>query len=145
MSNIFFTFLSHKQKVLEAETSALERTLYAIGLKMEKYAKEELSKPKEHKSGESPRPNVDTGRLRNSVVFATETDHSSGSSPADASDYSPKSIPDRGDVYVGTNVEYAQYLEFGTSKNMGPFPFLKPAVADHLDEYKSLIESEMKK
>lgn len=140
-----FTFRSHKQEVLDAETLALERTLYKIGLLMEKYAKEEISKPKPHKTDPSPRPNVDTGRLRNSIIFATETDHGSGSSPADASDYSPKSIPERGDVYVGTNVEYAQYLEFGTSKNMGPFPFLKSAVVDHLDEYKSLIESEMKK
>jgi HK97 gp10 family phage protein len=143
MSNISFTFRSHKQEVLEAETSALERTLYAIGLKMEKYAKEELSKPKEHKSGESPRPNVDTGRLRNSVVFATETDRSSGSSPADASDYSPKSIPERGDVYVGTNVEYAAYVEMGTSK-MKAQPYLKPAEVDHADEYKQMVEYYLK-
>lgn len=42
-------------------------------------------------------------------------------------------------VYIGTNVEYAPYVELGTSRQ-GAQPYLKPAVANHLDEYQSLVK-----
>jgi HK97 gp10 family phage protein len=66
---------------------------------------------------------------------------------------------------VGTNVEYAPYVEYGTgiyaegggrstpwrykdkdgnwhtTSGQKPQPFLRPAIADHTDEYKSLIET----
>lgn len=54
---------------------------------------------------------VDTGRLRSSIG------HEEGS---DNQGYY---------VDVGTNVAYAPYVEFGTSKG-GPQPFLRPAVAE---------------
>ena len=69
-------------------------------------------------------------------------------------------------VYIGTNVEYAPYVEFGTGAanvaggtvedswvyrdEWGNFhrahpqparPFLKPSVADHVDAIKTLIEN----
>lgn len=65
----------------------------------------------------------DTGRLQNSITHATA----------------------EGDtVYIGTNVEYAPYIELGTSRNHGPYPFLRPAAENHADEYKKIIESELK-
>ena len=145
MSNISFTFRSHKQDTIDAKNLAVERALYAIGLEMEKNAKEELSKPKPHKTGESPRPNVDTGRLRNSIVFATETETGTGSAPAESSDYSPHATPEQGEVYVGTNVEYAPHIEFGTSRGISPYPFLRPAITEHIDDYKKILESTIKK
>ena len=42
-------------------------------------------------------------------------------------------------VYVGTNVEYAPYVEVGTSRQKSQ-PYLRPAVADHLDEYSSIAQ-----
>ena len=66
---------------------------------------------------------VDTGRLRNSI--------------------SHESAPDEGAVYIGSNVEYAPYQEFGTRYQSGT-PFLRPAVENHLDEYKAIVESELK-
>ena len=63
---------------------------------------------------------VDTGRLRNSVT----------------------NLPEERKVTVGTNVEYSTYIEFGTSK-MAPRPYIKPAVFDHLDEYKQMILSQL--
>ena len=71
-------------------------------------------------------------------------------------------------VYIGTNVEYAPYVEFGTGAKNTPGgrpdswvyiddegrahhtggnkakPFLKPAVADHVQTYKKIIEGELK-
>lgn len=66
---------------------------------------------------------VDTGRLRNSITH--------------------EASPDEGAVYIGTNVEYAPYQEFGTRYQSGT-PFLRPAVENHLDEYKAIVESELK-
>ena len=64
---------------------------------------------------------VDTGRLRNSISHATDDEA----------------------AYIGTNVEYAPYVELGTSK-MTPRPFLKPAATEHTDEYKGLMEASLK-
>lgn len=63
-------------------------------------------------------------------------------------------------VYVGTEVEYAPYVEFGHHQEVGRYvpaigarlvkefvpaqPFLKPAIQNHLDEYKNILETELK-
>lgn len=47
------------------------------------------------------------------------------------------------EAYVGTDVEYGKYVEYGTSK-MVPRPFLKQAVNNHTAEYKSLLEMAMR-
>lgn len=64
---------------------------------------------------------VDTGRLRNSISHTH----------------------DKNTAYIGTNVEYAPYVEMGTKK-MAARPYLKPAIADHIQEYKNTIEQELK-
>lgn len=46
-------------------------------------------------------------------------------------------------VYVGTNVEYAQYEEEGTSRRP-PHPYLRPAAVDHKDEWRRILEDELK-
>ena len=66
---------------------------------------------------------VDTGRLRNSISHAVDE--------AD------------GAVYIGTNVEYAPYVEYGTSK-MKAQPYLKPAATEHGDEYGEIFENFLK-
>lgn len=67
---------------------------------------------------------VDTGRLRNSITHQVR--------------------PSEKSVYIGTNVEYAPYVELGTSR-MKPQPFLRPAAVDHEGTYKKIFESELKK
>lgn len=61
---------------------------------------------------------VDTGRLRNSIT----------------------NIVDEGTrhVVIGTNVEYAPYVELGTRRQK-PQPFLKPAAEDHASTYKGIF------
>ena len=66
---------------------------------------------------------VDTGNLRNSITHTVDDGE-----PA---------------AYIGTNVEYAPYQELGTI-HMKAQPFLKPSVADHANEYRKIIEKELK-
>ena len=63
---------------------------------------------------------VDTGRLRNSITHQV-----SGL-----------------EVYIGTNVEYAPYVELG-ALGRDPKPYLKPAVENHIGEYQKIIEGEL--
>lgn len=63
----------------------------------------------------------DTGRLRNSITH-TRDDNA---------------------AYIGTNVEYAAYVEMGTSKTKAQ-PYLRPAVEGHTDEYKRILEAYLK-
>lgn len=46
-------------------------------------------------------------------------------------------------VYIGTNVEYAPYVELGTSRQK-PQPFLRPAASDHADEYRDILKRTLK-
>lgn len=64
---------------------------------------------------------VDTGRLRNSITHQQY---------------------DENTEVVGTNVEYAPYVELGTYK-MGPRPYLRPAAENHTAEYKAVIKRVM--
>lgn len=102
-------------KLKHASYKALEM----VGMLMESYAKQELSKPKSHKDG-SVRPNVITGRLRNSITHKVSGD----------------------DVTVGSEVEYAEFVELGTRKAPA-YPYLKPAITEHAAEYRSIIESSL--
>ena len=66
---------------------------------------------------------VDTGNLRNGITHDVDAGE-----PA---------------AYIGTNVEYAPYQELGTI-HMAAHPFLKPAVADHANEFRKIFENELK-
>lgn len=91
---------------------------------------------------------VDTGNLRNSISHRVDEEERA--------------------AYIGTNVEYAPYVELGTGKyaeggggrptpwtyqdDNGVWhwtagnkaqPFLKPAVADHAKTYSNIIKSEL--
>lgn len=60
---------------------------------------------------------VDTGRLRGSISHAHDDEA----------------------AYIGTNVEYAPYVELGTYKMPGR-PFLRNAAANYSDDYKEIIK-----
>lgn len=47
-------------------------------------------------------------------------------------------------VYIGTNVEYAPYQEFGTSRGIKGKHFLQFGATAHQAEYKSLLEQHLK-
>ena len=91
---------------LSAYEKALRNGLEAIGMTAETHAKKECP--------------VDTGRLRNSITNAVETNEKA--------------------VYIGTNVEYAPYVELGTSRQKAQ-PFLKPAATQHTAEYERILKA----
>lgn len=45
---------------------------------------------------------------------------------------------------VGTNVEYAPYVEFGTSRGMKPRPYIRPAIENHMEEYENILATELR-
>lgn len=127
----------HSDEVLAALESACQRALETCGLVAEGYAKKLVNSP--GKFG--------TGALRNSI---THTVTNSGERAA----------------YVGTDSEYAIYVEMGTGKYVTggrptPWvykdakgnwhmthgqraqPYIKPAVADHAQQYQKIIKSEL--
>lgn len=89
---------------------------------------------------------VDTGRLRGSITYEVDGD----------------------DCYIGTNVEYAPYIEFGTGvyaeeggrqtpwifqdangnwyqmDGTKPQPFLRPAASNHSSEYVDILKDSLK-
>ena len=64
---------------------------------------------------------VDTGRLRNSISHTVDGEA----------------------AYIGTNVEYAPYVELGARGRKGVH-MLQRAATEHADEYKRLMEYSMK-
>lgn len=119
-----------------AKDEAVKRALDAIGKTAERHAKENCP--------------VDTGRLRNSITYATSqysgvgiyTDKNGNS----YSDGTAKGTPKKNDVYIGTNVEYAQSVETKDSNHKtGQAHFLRDAAATHGDEYKRIAEIQLKK
>ena len=140
ISNIEIT--SNAKEFIKAKDEQIEKALIVLGEIFEGDSKDEISRPKEHADG-TFRPNVDTGRLRNSITYATKTVHSTGSAPADPSDYTQLAEVPEGTVVLGTNVEYAAYVEMGTSRSR-PYPYLKPAIEGNKETIKKVIEDYLK-
>lgn len=112
-------------KVLQALQQATVRGLQAVGTTAVNYAKKELNQPKKHADG-SVRPNVITGRLRNSIEYKLGSNVGSNIK-----------------VYIGTNVSYAPFVELGTRKSPA-YPFLKPSALEHADEYREILKDSLK-
>lgn len=135
MADVEIRLEDNSEAVLEALKAAALRALERCGLQAEGYAKDLTP--------------VDTGNLRNSITHQ---------------------VSENGrEVYIGTNMEYAPYVELGTgvyaeggggrptpwvyqdakgnwhwTRGNPAQPFLKPAVADHAQTYRNIIEDEMK-
>ena len=114
---------SHVDDVLGMLQSKRHKVLEEWGLTAEAYASDYCP--------------VDTGRLRASISHDTDDDT----------------------MYLGTNVDYAPYVELGHSQEVGRFvpaigkrlknpivpaqPFLRPAIENHLGEYKEIMNEIM--
>lgn len=130
---IHIDFTDNSGLVREEMQMAVLRALEKCGLTAEGYAKRLCP--------------VDTGNLRNSITHVVDGTEKS--------------------AIIGSAAEYAAYVEMGTGKYVAggrptpwvyqdakgnwhlthgqkPRPYLKPAVADHADTYRGIIESELK-
>lgn len=128
------TFVDNSELFKSELNSAILRALERCGQQAEGYAKDLAP--------------VDTGNLRNSIGHKVDA---SGKA-----------------AYIGTNSEYGPYVELGTgihakggrqtpwvykdeegnwhhTRGQKAQPFLKPAVADHKQTYRNIIEDELKR
>lgn len=113
------TIIDNSAKFKDAFHKQLADALEEIGMEAESNAIIEVDRAV-YDTPESPNY-VRTGRLRNSITHAKDADA----------------------AYVGSNLEYAPYVEMGTSR-MRPRPFIKPAVENYLDDYKEILEDHLK-
>lgn len=139
MAGIEFSFEDNSAAVLADMNQKLLRGLEAVGLAAEGNAKVNITRQKA----------VDTGNLRGSI--------------------SHKVVPSEKAVYIGTNVEYAAYVEYGTGEyaegggrrtawvyrdDYGNFhattgmkarPYLRPAMTKEAKTYMQILADEMNK
>lgn len=125
------------RKVLEALNKKIDVACEIIGGMAESYAKDKCP--------------VKTGRLQNSITHGmsgaaiSKTYTANDGSPGGSySGNLPKPNGDTKTVIIGTNVEYAPYVELGTvMPKRAPHPFLHPAFEEHIDEYKEVLKTEL--
>ena len=127
-------YKDYSKEILAALEKGKRNALTAIGATAETYAKKATP--------------VDTGRLLNSITFATG-DYSGIGTYTDKnkksySDATARNTPKDDEVGIGTNVEYAAYTELGT-QHITAHHYLKRAVTEHQDEYKKLAVEAIKK
>lgn len=71
---------------------------------------------------------VDSGRMRNSIMYRSSiAEGGFNTSGGERADKEITVKPAKFTAYVGTNLFYAPYQEFGT-RRMAPHPFLRPAI-----------------
>lgn len=108
-------------KALTESDESVTRALEMIGLKAEKYAKALAPVGTPESTGIK---GYIGGTLRNSITHQVRASERA--------------------VHIGTNVDYAPYVELGTRK-MAKRPYIVPAIEDHTAEYKRIAEQELKR
>ena len=131
---------NHTDEVLKALDGAAPKILEMMGIKAEKYAKALCPVGTVESTGIK---GYRGGTLRNSITHQVEDKT----------------------VLLGTNVEYAPYVELGTGPNftpppewesfdtpkgsgvghgyVKPRPYLRPAIEEHRAEYEQIMKSEL--
>ena len=135
-------YRDNTEEVLSALEAAIKRGNEAIGMTAEGHAKKKITA-----AGA-----VDTGRLRNSITYALagEETHvksykaNKGGKDRETYTYDGTAEGKKGSgVYIGTNVEYAVFVENG-AQGRTAVHFLHDAATGHTDQYKKLMEDSMK-
>ena len=123
-------FTSYKREALAALEENVDRALEICGGTAERYTKENLTRNR----------SVQSNTLRGSITH--------------------DKMDSRTEV-IGTPVYYAPYVELGHHQQPGRYvpaikkrlknswvpakPFLRPAIENHIDQYKRIVEAELKK
>lgn len=132
--------VDNTQKIEDAMRKQVQAGLASWGTTAEGYAKEDAT--------------VDTGRMRNSITWAIKDKQSSantnkhpqGQTDAKPEDYKTHATPKEGEIYIGTNVEYAPGQEYkDMTHNVGKAHFLRDAIVKHIGEYEEIMKAALKK
>lgn len=110
---------SDRSDLLIIQENNTEQILSAINVALAVSLEEIGLRAERHAKAETP---VDTGRLRNSITHAIDMDEKA--------------------VYIGTNVEYAPYVELGTYGHQGK-RMLTRAASEHKSEYEGVLRKHM--
>jgi len=82
---------------------------------------------------------VDTGRLRGSIGYKVGTE---GGLRKSGSDEAVQGSVPKGDAAIGTNVEYAPHVEFGT-KFQRPQPFMRPGIQASIVDVQTIFKRQL--
>lgn len=126
---------NNSQLVLEDLGEAMERALYAIGIKAVEGSVDAISGRYDIK------PAVDTGRLRASISFITPTQKGGSGQPKPANAQAGDELTgtaEENSVVVGSNVEYAEKVHNGDSK-MAARPFLREGIDKTKDKMQEQV------
>lgn len=127
---------NNSQIVLEYLGEAMERALYAIGVKAVEGSVDAISGRYDIK------PAVDTGRLRASISFITPTQKGDSGQPKPANAQAGDELTgtaEQNTVVVGSNVSYSEFVHNGTSKMAGR-PFLREGIDKTKDQMQEQAE-----
>ena len=128
MANIVFKIEANNiDTIKETAKEAINKAMNEIGLQAQNYI-----------SMNCP---FETGRLAGSITYATKTERQEVRAPAKSGDAVQGAPPENG-VIIGTNVEYAGYLEFGTSR-IDAMPYIKPNIEAHMGEFKDTLQKHL--
>ena len=136
------TVTSHRGQLDSSLPNAIDRAMRIAGMMAESKAKETITANK----------SVDTGLLRNSITFArggksaniASYTADSGGGSGSYSGTAPVDPTDQHAVYIGTNVEYAPFVELGTIRADAK-PFLRPSASEIGKKLKEIIKKELQK
>ena len=130
VADVKITDNSAEYKNMLRET--MEKALVSIGAEAEGYAKERCP--------------VDTGRLKNSITYVTNKHKSRAKQTKvyQKGDSTANGTPEKGSVYIGTNVEYAEEQEtVEMHHKIGNAHFLRNAATQHTPEYQAIVRAAM--
>lgn len=135
------TVESNREEYTKALVKAVQQALSAIGRKAASYAKKGTP--------------VDTGRLRNSITWATSKRQGKTYTYKDNKKAKTKKNHiqqaytdtigtgvDEKTVVIGSNVEYARKIEEG-GQGYGGAHMLRNAISSHKDEYRDILQTSL--
>lgn len=126
-------FESHAAEVLTEAQKRTNRALYAVGMEAQGDVIKYMSKP-----DFTGRDIVDTGRLRASISFLTpETESGPNGAEACGSD-AIKGRSEQGSLLIGSNVEYADDVNNGTTKQPARH-FLENGIEPNFKKYAEIV------
>lgn len=127
-------FSSKKDECLEILQQDLADWLEAIGQDAAHTAAEKAPVGTPESTGI---PHYIGGTLKNSISWATQAAHGGG-------DSKPLATPEKNAVYIGSNVHYAPYQEFGTSRGIKGKHYIQFGATAHAADYGRLLEQILK-
>lgn len=133
MSNINIKIEDNSGKVLKELDKKTEEILFAVGNELHKSITTFMTED----------DIVDTGRLKGSISYSTPTRNYSNPSLANKQDDFIKDVKEKDTVVYGSNVEYANYVETGTSRQRAR-KYIQTGTTRAVPQIKKVVENILK-